>query len=150
MWILVIGMSAEGEKLEIEVHWKEGMKMLSNIRGFDPILIDDRKKGTDSAPSPVEVFLSAIGSCLAMAFVYCNHIAGTALNPDDLIVKMSGEVGRVDDRLRVTKVHAEFLVKSDQKPSKIQTCFKKFQPFCILSESIQAGIPFSCNLKLIK
>jgi uncharacterized OsmC-like protein len=96
------------------------------------------------------MFLSAIGSCLAMAFVYCNHIAGAPLNPDDLIVKVAGEVGRVDDRLRVTMVHADFIVKSTRNPSKIQACFKKFQPFCILSESIQAGIPFSCALKLLK
>jgi len=143
-------MSAEGEIVEIELQWKERMKMLSYIRNFDPILIDDRKKGDDSAPSPVEIFLSAIGSCLAMSFIYCNHIAGSPLNPDDLVIKVTGELGRVEDRLRVVKVHADFLVKSDQNPSKIQKCFKKFQPFCILSESIQAGIPFSCDLKLIK
>lgn len=143
-------MSAEGEIIEVKLHWKDKMKIFSYIRDFDPILIDDRKKGDDSAPSPVELFLSSIGSCLAMSFIYCNHIAGTALNPDDLIVKVTGEVGRVDNRLRVTKVHADFMVESDQNHSKIQTCFKKFQPFCILSESIQAGIPFSCALTLHK
>ena len=143
-------MSAEGEIVEIELQWKERMKMLSYIRNFDPILIDDRKKGDNSAPSPVEIFLSAIGSCLAMSFIYCNHIAGSPLNPDDLVIKVTGELGRVEDRLRVIKVHADFVVKSDQNPSKIQKCFKKFQPFCILSESIQAGIPFSCELTLTK
>ncbi len=143
-------MSAEGEIVEIELQWKERMKMLSYIRNFDPILIDDRKKGDDSAPAPVEVFLSAIGSCLAMSFIYCNHIAGSPLNPDDLVIKVTGKLGRVEDRLRVVKVHADFIVKSDQNPSKIQKCFKKFQPFCILSESIQAGIPFSCELTLTK
>ena len=139
-------MNDEGDILEIELHLKEKMKMLSFIREFEPILIDDRKKGDDSAPSPVELFLSAIGSCLAMSFIYCNQLAGAPLNPDDLIIKVIGELGRVDDRLRVIKIHAAFMVKSDQNPSKIQNCFKKFQPFCILSESIQAGIPFSCEL----
>jgi len=141
-------MSDEGDTIEIKLQWKGRMQILSNIRDFEPILIDDRKQGDDSAPSPVEMFLSAIGSCLAMSFIYCNQLAGAELSPDDLIVKVSGDLGRVEGRLRLIKVHAKFLVKSEQNSSKIQKCFKKFQPFCILSESIQASIPFSCDLKL--
>jgi uncharacterized OsmC-like protein len=141
-------MSDEGDIIEIKLQWKERMKILSHIRDFEPILVDDRKKGDDSAPSPVEIFLTSVGSCLAMSFIYCNHLAGVQLNPDDLIIEISGELGRVNDRLRLIKVHANFILHSDQNSVKIHKCFEKFQPFCILSESIQAGIPFSCDMDL--
>ncbi|MFX1298447.1 MAG: OsmC family protein [Promethearchaeota archaeon] len=142
-------MNSEGNELEIEIYWKEKMKFLTLIRDFEPFLMDDKKKGDDSAPSPVEMFLGSIGSCLAMSFIYCTYLTGIQLNIEEFKVKIIGKLGRINNRLRLIKVNAEFTLKSDKNITKIRKCFNKFQPFCILSESIKVGIPFECNLKVL-
>ena len=139
------------ERLEIELYWREGLKIESKIRNFDSVLMDDRKKGQDSAPSPTEMFLSSVGSCLAMAFIYCTNLSGIELKPENFTVKVVGELRRVDERIRLTQVKAAFILKANGRElTKIQKCFMKFQPFCILSESIQMGIPFACDLQIEK
>ena len=140
--------SKDDNKVEVELHWKSGLRIESEIRQFTPILMDDRKKGKDSAPNPVEMFLSAVGSCLAMSFLYCLHLSGVILDPKDFNVKVSGVLGRVNERLRLINIKTEFKIEKTADRVKIEKCFEKFQPFCILSESIQMGIPFSCDLKI--
>lgn len=141
-------MVTKGDTLAVELRWKEKMKITSFIRNFDSILMDDRKKGDDSAPTPIEVFLSSVGSCLIMSFIYCLYLSGVHLKPDDFDVRVSGAIGRVNNRLRLVNVKTEFLIKTKEDRVKIEKCFEKFQPFCILSESIKSGIPFTCDLKM--
>ena len=142
-------MVSSDKTVEVELHWGEKLKVLSFIRDLDPFMMDDYKKGEGKVPSPVEMFLSAVGSCLIMAFIYCLHLSRVVLNPDDFQVKVSGKLGRIAERLRVISVEAEFILRNVKKDSqKIQKCFQKFQPFCILSESVAAGISFACNLKI--
>ncbi len=143
----MIEMATENKVVEVELKWKEKMKVLSFIRDLNPLMIEDLEKGDKEAPSPVEMFLTSIGACLIMSFIYCLSISGVDLNPNDFQVKVSGTVGRVADRLRLIDVKAHFIIKSREDNLKIQKCFKKFQSFCILSESIHVGIAFSCDLK---
>ena len=139
----------EEKNVDVELHWKEGLKIESQIRQFSSVLMDDRKKGDDSAPTPVEMFLASVGSCLVMSFVYCTYLAGAKLDGSNFRVKMVGEVERMNDRLRLVNVKAEFRLKSNKDDKKIKKCFEKFQPFCILSTSIKAGISFSCDLSIM-
>jgi uncharacterized OsmC-like protein len=140
-------MATENKVVEVELKWKEKMKVLSFIRDLNPIMIEDLEKGDKEAPSPVEMFLTSIGACLIMSFIYCLSISGVDLKPNDFQVKVLGTVGRIADRLRLIDVKAHFIIKSREDNLKIQKCFNKFQPFCILSESIHGGIAFSCDLK---
>ncbi len=136
------------DHVEIELHWREGLQVESIIRNFEVVLMDDRKKGADSAPTPVEMFLSAVGSCLVMSFVYCTYLGGIKINQKEFKVKMVGSVKRKNNRLRLIDVCAEFFLKSSKDDKKIRKCFEKFQPFCILSESIKEGISLSCDLEI--
>ena len=139
----------EDNSVDVELHWKDKLKVESEIRHFNSILMDDRKKGDNTAPTPVEMFLASVGSCLVMSFVYCTHLSGANLDASNFRVKMVGEVERKNDRLRLVNVKAEFRLKSSKDDKKLKKCFEKFQPFCILSESIKSGISFSCDLSLI-
>ncbi|MHA1130430.1 MAG: OsmC family protein [Candidatus Helarchaeota archaeon] len=139
-------MESNGYDLQVELKWIKKLRMRTYVRDFPPIDMDDRKKGNDQAPTPVEMFLSSIGSCLSMAFVYCMHLAGIPLKPGDFVVKMGGKLGRIKERLRLVAVNAEFIIKTKSYKAKVQKCFEKFQPFCILSESIKPAITFSCDL----
>jgi uncharacterized OsmC-like protein len=143
-------MVSEKSMLEVELRWKGKLKIESSVRDFGSILMDDKKKGDDSAPTPVEMFLSSIGSCAAMSFIYCISLSKVDVHPESLKFKVSGRVGRLEERLRLLEVKMEFLVKSGSDNAKIQKCFEKFQPFCILSESIQPTIQFSCDLKIVE
>ncbi len=139
----------DDNNVEVELQWKEGLQIESEIRHFNPVLMDDRKKGKDSAPTPVEMFLASVGSCLIMSFVYCTYLAGAKLDTSNFRVKMVGDIERKNNRLRLVNVRAEFRLKSSKDDIKIKKCFEKFQPFCILSESIKSGISFSCDLSMI-
>jgi uncharacterized OsmC-like protein len=141
-------MGSKEDILHVELEWVEKLRMRSLIRDFPPLEMDDRRKGDDQAPTPVEMFLSSIGSCLSMAFVYCMHLARIPLGPGDFVVKIGGKLGRVEERLRLIEVDAEFVVKTKSHKGKVQKCFEKFQPFCILSESIKPSIAFSCSLTI--
>ncbi|MHA1263694.1 MAG: OsmC family protein [Candidatus Helarchaeota archaeon] len=135
--------------IEVTVNWNQGLQMQSQIRHFTPIFLDDRHKGQDTAPTPVELFLTSIGSCLLMAFVYCLHLSGVELEPNKLVLKIRGKIIRKQGKLRLTEIRAKFILQKDDQILKIQKCFKKFQPFCILSESIKNGIEFSCSMNYI-
>lgn len=140
--------SENQNKIEVDLQWEAGLQIKSFIRNFNPILMDDKNKGEDSAPTPVELFLASIGSCLAMSFIYCLYVGGFSLEPADLQVRMQGDIERRKGRLRVVGIQANFIIKAEKKLKKIEKCFEKFQPFCILSESVKSGIPLTCELKV--
>ncbi|MFX1297919.1 MAG: OsmC family protein [Promethearchaeota archaeon] len=143
-------MDSEENVYEVELRWKEQLKIEAKIRNFKSFLMDDRIKGNNSAPTPVEMFLSSIGSCMTMAFLYCCHISKIQLKSADVNVKISGKLGRIDKRLRLIKSKVVvFTIKSSENSLKIQKCFEKFQPFCILAESVRAAIPVTSELKLV-
>jgi uncharacterized OsmC-like protein len=140
--------SSEQTQIEVELHWQEKMKVLTRVRDFNAILMDDKKMGEHVGPSPVEYFLSSIGSCMIMSFIYCLSLSRIHLNPDDFRVLVVGTLGRLDNRLRLININVDFILKTRSDNPKIRKCFEKFQPFCILSESIKDGIPISCDLKI--
>ena len=142
--------NSEQTQIEVELQWQEKMKVLTHVRDFNMILMDDKKMGEHAGSSPIEYFLSSIGSCMMMSFIYCLSLSRIHLNPDDFRVLVVGKLGRLDDRLRLINIEVDFILKTTNDSPKIRKCFEKFQPFCILSESIKDGIPLSCDLKIIE
>jgi hypothetical protein len=87
---------------------------------------------------------------MIMSFIYCLSLSRIHLNPEDFRVLVVGTLGRLDNRLRLINIKVNFILKTRSDNLKIRKCFEKFQPFCILSESIKDGIPLYCDLKIIE
>ena len=71
--------------------WKGGTKSESEVRGFK-VLIDEPVDlgGTDTAPNPVEMVLSALGSCLVVG--YSLNAAMMGIELQKIEVEMEGDI----------------------------------------------------------
>lgn len=75
-----------------EVDWQGDVKCASRIRHFEPTLIDEPAAfgGDDSAPSPADFILTALGSC--QEIMYAALAATMDIQLDSIKVKLKGNL----------------------------------------------------------
>jgi putative redox protein len=89
---------------KITTYYKGDMLFESKIGNHSMVIdVPDSMGGTDRGPTPPQVFIASLGSCIA-AFVanYCNNVG---IDTTDLSVDVSFE--KVEDPTRLTNVKVE-------------------------------------------
>lgn len=97
--------------------------------------------GAAAGPSPVELLVSAVASCLTDSLVF-------ALNKfkqpsDGMRTEASGELGRnADKRLRVTQVNVTIHLGQPQAQiDRLERILDQFEQFCTVSQSVSQCLP---------
>ncbi len=75
-----------------EIDWEGDVKCTSRVRHFDPTLIDEPPAfgGDDSAPSPADFILTALGSC--QEIMYAALASTMDIQLDSIKVKLKGNL----------------------------------------------------------
>ena len=139
-------MSEEGF-VELELKWLGELRFDLHIRGTHQFIVDDTE-GTDVAPSPVDLLLGAVSSCLASSFTFCVGKVRAELN--GLKVTANAEISRVEGYLRVTNIdvnlYPQFKEEEDLK-KKEDRCISIFRNYCTITESVVRGVPVNVSVK---
>ncbi|MHA1143759.1 MAG: OsmC family protein [Candidatus Helarchaeota archaeon] len=138
--------------IKARLKWLSNLGFEAKIKEFPPIILDEPPdfKGDDRGPSAVEMLLVGIGGCIGTSFVYCLKRFGVKFKALDLDV--SGEIHHVppDLLLRITRTHIVLkitpLTDSQEDREQIESCFDYFAKYCIVSKSVEKGIPFDLDL----
>jgi organic hydroperoxide reductase OsmC/OhrA len=112
---------------------REGMEALITDEG-EPL-------GKSAGPNPSMLLAAAMGNCLSSSLLFClqrarAHVKGMKTKVD---VKMTrNERGR----WRITEVDVELMPEVDKEyVSQMERCIALYDDFCVVSKSVEKGIP---------
>jgi uncharacterized OsmC-like protein len=112
------------------------------------ILLDEPEPlGSSRGPSAAEVLGAAIGNCLAASLTFCLRRA--RLEVEDMTAQVTTHVAKNEKgRFRVREIEVELMpVFGDGAQTSIDRCEELFEDFCIVTASVQRGIPVHVSLK---
>jgi organic hydroperoxide reductase OsmC/OhrA len=117
---------------------KEGIASLITDEG-EPL-------GKGAGPTPSMLLAAAMGNCLSSSLLFCLQKARAQCRGMKTVVhaKMTrNEKGR----LRITEVSAELTPEVDAEyVNQMQRCIELFEDFCVVSKSVEQGIPLKVKV----
>jgi uncharacterized OsmC-like protein len=130
-----------------KVFWEGGLKTRSIIRGFE--LETDKPKtifGTNTAPAPMEVFISGIGACLLSTFVWTVFKARITI--EDCNVDIKAYTDTRENKERIAKAKITLTVWAEKKhKKKIEQCFDVSKTTCLLTDAVSFPIEIEMQFK---
>ena len=100
--------------------------------------------GSDAGPNPSRLLAAAIGHCLGSSLLFCLAKSRTDVGP--LKANVTATLARNDrGRWRVAKLDVQLEVDA-KDADKLERCKGLFEDFCIVTESVRAGIPVDVTI----
>lgn len=119
-----------------KVFWEGGLKTRSIIRGFE--IETDKPKlsfGTNTAPAPMEVFISGIGACLLSTFVWTALMSRVTIQ--DCVVDIKAYTDIHEKKERLSKINITLTVWAEKKyKKKLEQCFNYSKKTCPLTDAV--------------
>jgi uncharacterized OsmC-like protein len=134
-------------QLKAKVFWQGGLKTQSIIRGFE-VETDEPKShfGTNTAPAPVEIFISSIGACLLTTYAWSIMKARVVIQ--DCTVDVKAHTVEKDKSEKVSKAMITLTVWGDKKDKKkLEQCFDISKKFCTLTNSVSFPMDIIMHFK---
>lgn len=126
-----------------------GYRAEVRVRALPAFHLDEPENlgGADSAPSPLDYLLTAVGGCLLSSLTLC--LAKKRVEAR-LGAEVTGTVERdADGMLRVQRIEVAMRVGCPEADwRKVEGCFGIFKKYCIVSASVARGIPIDTRLEL--
>jgi len=112
-----------------------------------PLRVDEPPPlGSDQGPNPARLLAAAIGSCLSASLAFCLNRAEIPLA--GLSANVHADLVRNDrGRLRVGGVSVELHPKLAATTRDPATCLERFEDFCVVTESVRAGVPVQVSVE---
>lgn len=102
--------------------------------------------GADSAPNPSRILAAAIGDCLSASLLFCAKKAKVSIGPIRTTVRTQltrNERGR----LRIAGVEVDIDPNiPDAVRAQLEPCLQMFEDFCVVTQSVRAGIDVKVNV----
>ena len=120
----------------------------NDLPGAPAILFDEPEPlGENRGPNAASVLAAAIGNCLAASLTFCLRRAH--VDVEGMTASVTARVAKNDKgRLRVREVDVELdPVLGAKEGAKLGRCESLFEDFCIVTASVQHGIPVHVSLK---
>ncbi len=130
-----------------KIFWEGGLKTRSIIRGFE--VETDKPKidfGTNTAPAPMEIFMTGIGSCILTTFIWV--VWKSRMTIEDCSIDIKGYADTIENNERILKSKITLTVWANNKyKKKLEQCFKISKNTCPLTNSVSFPIEINMILK---
>ena len=116
----------------------------ADVPGASVVFDEPQPLGDNTAPNAAEMLSAAIGNCLAASLTLC--LRRSRIDVQDMTAEVTTHVGR-NERGRLRRgidVQLEPVVGGG---TNIDRCEALFEDFCIVTASVQRGIPVHVSLK---
>jgi uncharacterized OsmC-like protein len=116
------------------------------IDGVSFIMDEPHPVGDNSGPSASKVLAAAMGNCLTASLLFCLQKARVRVG--DINTQVSGFLRRNQNgRWRISQINVDITPIVDEEFDKeFDRCNDLFEDFCIVSKSIEQGIPIKVNV----
>lgn len=129
---------------EVALHLVDGYRfdVAPPIGGGQGFSIDESPPlGSGHYTTPSQALASAMASCLASSFLFCARKGRIDVRSLRVIAKGT-LVRNARKRLRIGALHFElFPVVAPGDEQRMQRCLELFEDFCVVTQSVRAGIP---------
>ncbi|NMN93729.1 OsmC family protein [Antrihabitans stalactiti] len=152
---LVNAISAHPEKAQTtwssEVSWSGAFQSEAKIRAFEPVPSDEPPTlgGSDTAPNPVELLLSAFGSCLAVGYAANASVAGIEIK--SLTIGLEGDLdlhvflGLADGHAGFSSIRATVDLDSDADADAIAELHRKVAATSPVGHTLETAVPVTIS-----
>jgi uncharacterized OsmC-like protein len=117
----------------------------ADVPGASVVFDEPPPLGGNSAPNAAEMLSAAIGNCLAASLTFC--LRRSRIDLQDMTADVTTHVARNERgrlRIRGIDVQLEPVVATG---TTINRCEALFEDFCMVTASVQQGIPVHVSLK---
>ncbi len=118
------------------------------IDGLDFKMDEPEPVGGDIGPNASKVLATAMGNCLTASLLFCFNKARAEVG--DIETTVEGKMRRNEKgRWRIAEINVDISPEIDMEEfgSQYECCNKLFEDFCIVSKSIEEGIPINVEVK---
>lgn len=119
-----------------------------DIDGLDFKMDEPEPVGSDMGPNASKVLATAMGNCLTASLLFCLNKARAEVG--DIETMVEGKMRRNEKgRWRIAEINVDISPEIDMEEfgSQYERCHKLFEDFCIVSKSIEEGIPINVEVK---
>lgn len=116
--------------------------------GVTPLVVDEMQPlGAERGPNPARLLGAAVGSCLGASLLYCLRKARIGVT--DLRTTVEGTMVRNDrGRLRIGELRVRLApTVPEAERARMARCLEIFEDFCIVTQSVRAGIDVAVRVE---
>jgi len=128
--------------IELERLQDYSFKVDFGREGIETIITDEGEPlGKNAGPTPSMLLAAAMGNCMSSSLLFCLQKARTQVKgmKTRVDVKM---IRNEKKRWRITEVAVEIIPEVDSEyVNQMKRCTELFDDFCIVSKSVEQGIP---------
>jgi uncharacterized OsmC-like protein len=117
------------------------------LDGFDFKMDEPEPVGSDAGPNASKVLAAAMGNCLTASLLFCLNKARAEVG--GIETKVEGKMRRNEKgRWRIAEINIDINpeINTEEFGSQYERCNKLFEDFCIVSKSIEKGIPINVEV----
>ncbi len=134
----------------INIKWIKDYEFLVNFNLKDKdgeLLVDEPEPlGKGSGPNASRLLAAAVGNCLSASLLFClskSRIPVKSLETEVKVISQRNEKGRL--RIPQLDVSIKIDIPRDE-PEKIERCYKIFEDYCVVTESVRNGIKVNVSI----
>ena len=134
-------------KVELERIQDYSFKVDFGSKGIEALMTDEGEPlGKGEGPSPSMLLAAAMGNCLSSSLLFCLQKARAQVK--SMKTRVNAKMTRNEKgRWRISEVVVELDVNVDNEyVNQIQRCVTLFEDFCIVSKSVEQGIPLRAEV----
>ena len=117
------------------------------LDGLDFKMDEPEPVGGDAGPNASKVLAAAMGNCLTASLLFCLNKARAEVG--GIETKVEGKMRRNEKgRWRIAEINIDISpeINTEEFGSQYERCNKLFEDFCIVSKSIEEGIPINVEV----
>jgi len=141
-------MSEEDRSFSVKMKRLEGFRFEVDFGVGSPSLVMDEPApvGLNSGPNASKVLAAAMGNCLTASLLFCLEKARAEVG--GIETRVNGVMRRNEQgRWRIAGVDVEIISEVPGEYQKqFERCSGLFEDFCIVSKSIEQGIPINVKV----
>lgn len=118
------------------------------LEGFGAFYMDEPEPvGGNSGPNAGKVLAAAMGNCLTASLLFCLQKARAEVG--EVETSVEGVMRRNDEgRWRIEEIDVEITPEvGEEYDSQFERCLGLFEDFCVVSQSVEQGIPIKVKVK---
>ena len=118
------------------------------LDGLDFKMDEPEPVGGDAGPNASKVLAAAMGNCLTASLLFCLNKARAEVG--GIETNVEGKMRRNEQgRWRIAEINVDISpeINTEEFGSQYERCHNLFEDFCIVSKSIQEGIPINVEVK---
>jgi len=141
---------SEEKTFRVDVTREEGFvfKVDFGLDGVEPLVMDEPEPlGGESGPNASKVLAATVGNCLCASLLFC--LQKSRVDVSGMRATVEGVTARNrEGRWRIREMNVE--ISPDvpgESRKKLERCVELFEGFCVVSQSIEQGIPINVRVR---